>query len=61
MTQDDHDEYYARQQAHRAELWNWLGKPQFLGGSTVVKILVFAVVVFLVLGSAAGGTVEAPC
>lgn len=60
MTQDDHDEYYARQQAHRAELWNWFGKPQFLSRSLVVKIVIFAVVVLLIVGSAAGDAAEAP-
>lgn len=55
MTTDPHDDYYARKQAHRAEVADWIGLWRGLfshAGPTLRKVLAFAAVLLPAVGSA---------
>lgn len=55
MEPDPHDEYYARKQAHRAEMFGWVGQRRAPGDSAPRKSLIVVAVLFVAAGSAVAG------
>lgn len=55
MEPDPHDEYYARKQAHRAEMFGWVGQRHARGNPAPRKALIVLAVLFVVAGSAVAG------